>query len=837
VLLGLVALCGVIALVDLAVSRNAVLIGFLATGPLIGAALARPRTTALVGVWAVALALALGPADGMFGSTDHLIRVTVVATLSVLAVWIAEVRSRLDRARERYRLIADAGATLSRALDAEVMLIDLARLCVHRLCDWCFVFVCEPDGAINQVAAAHRDPERQRLAWDLLVRYPLDRDRPEGPAKAIRTGEPELLPSVGDELLRAIAADDENLQLLQRLGLRSAMITPLVARGRTLGAIAFASAESGRVYAGDDLALAVELSGRAAMAVDNARLYARAGEAEREARTSHYQLQAILGGVADAVTAQDASGRLVYANDAAARLVGLSSAQELLEANPAEMPARYELIGPDGDPFPFDDLPGRRALSGEDPEPALLRYRIRATGEERWSLVKATAIRDDQGRPVLAINVVEEVTEQRRREESHRLLADASRALAASLDVDETFPRVAQLAAERLGDWCAIAEVEPDGTVRTIAVGDARRADQPLVAEMLQRYPLATPGRTYLAGPLSEGRPELVAEVGDAELAAAARDDEHLALLRQVRPRSAMTVPMHVRGRLVGAVSILTATEGRRLGDDDLELAQELAGRCALALESGRLYAERSRIARTLQESLLPPMLPELPGLDVAARFRAAGAGIEVGGDFYDLFDVGDGNWAVAIGDVCGKGTDAAAVTALARYTVRAAAMRQDDPSEILTVLNEALLRQRGERRFCTVLFGRLARNGAGTAFEFASGGHPLPLVLDGDGSGHEVGAPGTLLGIVADPSLDDAEVTLRPGDAVVLYTDGVTDAAAPARVWTPEELAEAVGSVHGLDADAIADRILQSALESTTGEPRDDIAIIVVKVPDAVAA
>src|SRR4051795_2143458 len=118
---------------------------------------------------------------------------------------------------------------------------------------------------------------------------------------------------------------------------------------------------------------------------------------------------------------------------------------------------------------------------------------------------------------------------------------------------------------------------------------------------MLRRYPLATPGRTYLAGPISEGRPELVAEGSDPELAAAARDPEHLALLRQVRPRSTMTVPMHVRGRLVGALSVLTASDGRRLGEDDLELAQELAGRCALALESGRLYAERSRIARTLQ--------------------------------------------------------------------------------------------------------------------------------------------------------------------------------------------------------------------------------------------
>jgi serine phosphatase RsbU (regulator of sigma subunit) len=186
----------------------------------------------------------------------------------------------------------------------------------------------------------------------------------------------------------------------------------------------------------------------------------------------------------------------------------------------------------------------------------------------------------------------------------------------------------------------------------------------------------------------------------------------------------------------------------------------------------------------------------------------------------------------VAIGDVCGKGTGAAAVTALARYTVRAAAMRQDDPSQILGLLNEALLRQRSDRRFCTVLYGHLSPNGRGAWFEFSSGGHPLPLLLRA-GRGVELGQPGTLLGIVSDPSLRDDEVLLEPGDAVVLYTDGVTDAAAPQRIWTGPELAAVVGSTTDLDADAIAERMLRATLDATDGDPRDDIAIIVLKVPE----
>jgi serine phosphatase RsbU (regulator of sigma subunit) len=284
---------------------------------------------------------------------------------------------------------------------------------------------------------------------------------------------------------------------------------------------------------------------------------------------------------------------------------------------------------------------------------------------------------------------------------------------------------------------------------------------------------------------------------------------------------------------VVGAISMVSGDDSRRFREADKLLAEELAGRCGLALDNARLFRERSRIARTLQESLLPPMLPELPGLDLAARFRAAGEGLEVGGDFYDLFETGDSGWAVAIGDVCGKGSEAAAITALARYTVRAAAMRQDGPSQILGLLNEALLRQRTDRRFCTVLYGRLEANGTGHYFEFASGGHPLPLVLRAQNSG-EVGTPGTLLGIVPDPDLEDSRVRIGPGEALVLYTDGVTDSAAPERIWSAGELAEAVGPPAALDADSIAERVMQAALSEARGEPRDDIAILVLKVPEA---
>jgi PAS domain S-box-containing protein len=834
VLIGVLGWCTAIAVADALVSDRTILISLLVTGPLLAALRAPARTTAIVAAYALALALLLGWPDGIFLKMDHLVRIAVVALGGTLAVLLARSREGLERARSRYSLIAEAGVVLGAALDYEVTLIEFARLCARRLADWCFVFVAEEDGSIRQVAAAHVDPARQRVAWELLFRYPLDPARPEGPAKVIRTGRPDLQPRVTDALLETISANDENLRMLRALGLRSAMIVPLTVRGRTLGAIALASAESGRVYGREDLAIAEELGARAAIAVENARLYGRVRDAESELRTSRDQLQAILDGVADAVTAQDRDGRIVYANDAAARQLGLGSADELMRARPADFLNRYRLYDEDGRDFPVDRLPGRRALAGEDPGPTLLRYHLLDSGEDLWSLIKATAIRDERGQPVLAINVIEDVTEQRKREQEQRLLADVGKVLGSSLDWEQTFPEIARLAADRIADWCAIEVLEEDGGVRLAAFAHVDPELQRGGEELISRYP-STGSRRRLRGALASGRSELRTELTDDEVAAAGRDPEHLIALLELGLRSAMAVPMIARGRVVGAISLVSGDAGRRFREPDLLLAEEIASRCALALDNARLFRERSRIARTLQESLLPPVLPDLPGLDVAARFRAAGDGLELGGDFYDLFETGDSDWAVAIGDVCGKGSEAAAITALARYTVRAAAMSQADPSQILSLLNEALLRQRTDKRFCTVLYGRLGRNGDGHSFEFASGGHPLPLVLRAGDAGTEVGVPGTLLGIVPDPALSDARVELAPGDAVVLYTDGVTDSVAPERILSASDLAAEVGTPAGLDADTIAERVMGAALAGAGGEPRDDIAILVLKVPDPV--
>ncbi|MFL5884393.1 MAG: SpoIIE family protein phosphatase [Thermoleophilaceae bacterium] len=832
-LAGTIGLATALAAVDAALQHNALLLGLLLFPPIVAGARLAPRQTAVVAAYATALAILLGWPDGFFGTTGHLRRIAVIAVVGALSVWIATIREGERGARRRYSLLAEVGTILQSRLDFEVTLIEVAQLIAREVADWCFVFVKDDDGPVRQLAAVHREPDRQRLAWELLFRYPLNPNREVGPANVIRTGRSELHREVPDELLRVLAWDEENLRLLRALGLRSAILAPLSAHGRTFGAIVFATAESGRVYDERDLELAAELTNRVAISVDNALLYSRLAGAERELRASRDELRGILDGVADGVTVQDRSGKLVYANQVGYEMLGASSLEELL-ARPIQASLDpYELLDEEGRPFRLEQLPGRIALEGGRPEPTLIRFRVKATGEERWSIVKATPVYDDEGEPILAINVIEEVTQQREREEAARFLGESSAVLSSSLEYEVTLANVARLAVPRIADWCSVDVLADDGSIRNVAVAHADPDKVRWAHELNRRYPPDPDDETGVANVLRTGRSELYADVPEEMLEAGARDAEHLSVIRELGIRSAMVVPMVARGRTLGAITFVAAESGRRYDDDDLLVAEELAGRCGLAVDNARLYRERSYIARTLQESLLPPHLPDVPGLDVAARFRAAGQGFEVGGDFYDLYEASEGRWAVVIGDVCGKGAEAAAITALARYTLRAAAMREASPARILDVLNQAIMRQRTDRRFCTVLYAYAAHVNGGVGIDFSSGGHPLPIVVRAGNGAREVGTPGTVIGIAPDPDLAEERLDLHPGDALVLYTDGVTDAHAPERVWSPEELTHMLEGAAGLDADGIAAMVLDMALGDSDAEPRDDIAVLVIKVPE----
>ena len=297
-----------------------------------------------------------------------------------------------------------------------------------------------------------------------------------------------------------------------------------------------------------------------------------------------------------------------------------------------------------------------------------------------------------------------------------------------------------------------------------------------------------------------------------------------------VEPDSWLAVPLLERsGRNAGLIHLSGKLGGEFTENDEAMLVQ-LAQIASVAIENARLYQREHEIAQTLQRSLLPPNLPDIPGVAISARFRPAGEGDEVGGDFYDVFEMGRGRWGIAVGDVCGKGASAATVTALARYTLRATALHESDPRHILGVLNEALMRHAPEQRFCTVACAALEPGRA--RLEIANGGHPPPLLLRA-GRVEALGGSGTLLGVLDEPPLAGREVELRSGDTVLFYTDGLIDAHAPRRLLPLEELAAALADCRGLSPPEVAARMEALALEGTEGPPRDDIAILVLLLED----
>jgi PAS domain S-box-containing protein len=554
-------------------------------------------------------------------------------------------------------------------------------------------------------------------------------------------------------------------------------------------------------------------------------------QAQQQREEARAQLEAILQGVADAVTAQGPDGRLLFANEAAVRMLGFGSNEELLSAPTATILDRYDILDEDARPFPLEALPGRRALAGEEAPEAVVRFRVRGTGEESWSAVKASAIRDADGNVTMAINVIEDISAHKRAELSQRFLARSAEVLASSLDPDELLTQIANLAVPEVADWVAVELVTDSGAIERKALAHVDPDVREWALDVSRRYPPDPDAPAGVYQVIRTGQAELYPEIPDELLREGAQDEEHYRILSEFGMRSVIIVPMTTRGRTLGALTFVSGSSGRRFDKQDVELAQELARRCATAVDNARLYTERSYIARTLQESLLPVELPDIPGIEAAARFRPTGEGNEVGGDFYDMFETGEDGWTVVMGDVCGKGPDAAAVTALARYTLRAAAMRERVPSRSLAVLNEALLRQRDDRRFCTVAYAYIEKLERGARVGLAAGGHPLPLLLRVDGTVEPVGVPGTLLGVVSDPDLEDRTVTLEPGDALVFYTDGVIESRGDSNVLDERRLAELVATCAGTGADAIAAKVEEAAVLSQGGRPRDDIAVLVLRV------
>jgi serine phosphatase RsbU (regulator of sigma subunit) len=410
--------------------------------------------------------------------------------------------------------------------------------------------------------------------------------------------------------------------------------------------------------------------------------------------------------------------------------------------------------------------------------------------------------------------------EARRRAE---YLARAGELLAGSLNPAATVEEVARLAVPELADWAFVELVQPDGAITREVIAHRDPDRERWARELAERYPLDPDAPYGSAKVIRTGEAELIPNVTDDLLAAAAVDAEQLEILHKVGFGSAMVVPMRARGRVLGDIALASAESGRRFDDQDLATAQQLADRCALALDNARLFAERSYIAKTLQEGLLPATLPDIPRVELAVGYRAGRMETDVGGDFYDVFAAGD-SWVFVTGDVVGKGAKAAAITGLARHTLRAAAQYERSPAAMLRVLNRAMLEQfTDDEQFCTVAVVQLR----GDELRVASGGHPLPLVLRRGGRVETAGHPGALIGVFEDPALHDHTASLAGGDTVVLYTDGVTDAHGAHGRFGTDRLAAVIEMLVGLPPAQIVDRVDRAVAAYRSGDPTDDTAIV----------
>jgi PAS domain S-box-containing protein len=539
--------------------------------------------------------------------------------------------------------------------------------------------------------------------------------------------------------------------------------------------------------------------------------------AQRAQRTSSALLDAIFRAAPVGIAFWDRELRYRRVNPALAQMNGIP-AEEHLGRSPEEV------LGPAG--RELGALLRRIVEAGEETVEAELEVR-RRDGTLAFRQATAFRVLDAQGQVAGVAGVLRDVTEEHTTEvERGRLLRDAfaarSAAEAAQLraeaaqadseaarrradvlaragerlamvirDYERTLQEVAAVTVPAIADRCTFTLRDPRGGVRTVAV--APDADDPGEVPDVVREVLAT------------GTPRM-------------RD-------------GVMTVPLPSRGGTLGALHL--ERRGRSFDGDDLRMVELLAVRAALSVENARLYAERSHIAQTLQRSLLPPKLPEVPGLELAARYRPAGEENEVGGDFYDAFGSGDGVWTVIIGDVSGKGAEAAALTSLSRHTLRAASLRTSEPIESLELHNEALWSQADPLgRFCTTLYAQVRPAEGGADVRLATGGHLPPVILRAGGRVEHVQVRGTLVGGLQAPTFGERHVRLDPGDLLLLYTDGVVElrSAADAVASGTDALDAVLREHRGAPAEEIVAAVEERAVALQDGEPRDDIALVAVR-------
>lgn len=411
------------------------------------------------------------------------------------------------------------------------------------------------------------------------------------------------------------------------------------------------------------------------------------------------------------------------------------------------------------------------------------------------------------------------------------MLAAAGGVFDRSLDPRQTMRAIAGVAVPRLAEMCVIDLLSEDGRVGdTVAVATC--------SELATRWeqlrsckPLDLDGEHPAARAIRLRQPVVEHDLTNAlTVQKVAPESELREFLPLSGCQSIAAVPLIARGRLLGALSLYSLINERRYDSELLTLMADLVDRAAMALDNATLYAARTQLARTLQRSLLPDQLPTLEQVALASAYHPAGDQSEVGGDFYDVFTTPSGCWLV-VGDVCGKGPEAAAVTALVRHSIRAFAFVRSSPAQVLGAVNQVMLGHGLSQRFATAVVARLDLRSAPVRAVIARAGHPPPLLLAVGGSASCVNAHGMMLGVRPGSNVVDIKVELASGSTLVLYTDGLLDAGAPRRSWTPEELCGLLAERPGAAPRVVVQQLELQALSSGAGRLRDDVAIVAARV------
>ncbi|HSJ34980.1 MAG TPA: SpoIIE family protein phosphatase [Acidimicrobiia bacterium] len=525
----------------------------------------------------------------------------------------------------------------------------------------------------------------------------------------------------------------------------------------------------------------------------------------------------------EAVTIQDRPGELIYANNRAAQMLGVANGDELIVHPTESLISQYELVDLDGKPVSPDELPGRRVLRGEPVAEQVVGYRHPDSGDTRWTRIRSSPVKDDSGRVVWAINFFNDITDEVVQERERELLSRARDSLAASIEVDEILIALARVVVPDLAYWAGVHIIDDGGYLTPVATVHPDSTDQQIVIDQTDqiRIPIDTPGlepRVARSGGSEVVRFGPGASLED-ELPDLAAAVQHYGLTHVV------CAPLKAADRVVGTFTLGRRGEDPRFNSSEMRWIEAVAERAGVSLANALLYAHERETAEVLQRGLVPTELPEVPGMQIASRYRPQARFSGVGGDFFDVLVPDENTLLVAVGDIEGKGIPAAAAVGVARYTLRATAALDPDPDTVMAQMNN-VLRHEQPARMCTLAYMTFRFDDAGIELGVVLAGHPPPLIVRADGGVEPLGEPCPPLGFLAELEPLQHRTRLGPGDTVVAYTDGFAiGAEAP-----PESLAPLLKGAHSEDLEPLLDRLLVQ-LQIEEPNPRDDVVLLALRV------